>query len=123
MACNCEKLKSLPTCLNELVIGLISLTSQDVYVFFKNISNGHVIRLTGVSDVDGFVTIAIPENHFTANYSYEIWITATTAGPDDKEDITFDSYVFYNCLSVEFYRIENDSLEAVYYTTVTAELE
>lgn len=125
MSCNCEKLKSLPTCLNELIIGQIALVSQNVYVFFKNISNDHVVRLIGVSDLNGDVTIDLTslDNFFSPNYSYELWITELSAVPSARQDITFDTYTFYDCLSVEFFRIEDDSLESVYYTTITAELE
>lgn len=123
MACNCEKIKSLPTCLNELIIGTISLVSQDVYVFFKTINNGYVHRVTGHADSDGLVTVDPSSVYFTTNYSYELWITAIGDGPNDKQNITYDTYTFYDCLSFDCFRIENDSLESVYYASLTAELE
>lgn len=123
MSCNCTKLKDLPTCINDLIIGTISLVSQDVYVFIKNSTNGHTTRLIGNADSDGLVTVDVSEVYFSPHYSYDIWITATTDGPSDKQDITFDTYTFYDCLSAKFFRVENDSMEAVYYAAVTAELE
>jgi len=125
MSCNCAKIKDLPTCIDELIIGTISLLSQDVFVFFKNTSIDYTVRLTGVSDGDGLVTIDLSalNNFFSPNYSYDIWITAEDESPTSKQDITYDTYTFYDCLSAKFFRIEDSSMEAIYYSTVTAELE
>lgn len=125
MSCNCTQIKKLPTCINELVIGTIALVSQDVYVFIHNKSINHTIRLTGVSDVDGLVTVdfmGLPDNFFSENYTYEIYITATNTSPNDREDITIDTTTD-SCLMVSFMRIEDESIESVYYSTVTAVIE
>lgn len=125
MSCNCTKIKKLPTCINELVIGTIELLSQNVHVFIHNKSLNHNIRLTGVSDSDGLVTVdlsVLPDNFFSENYTYEIYITATNASPNDRQDITIDT-ITDNCLLVSFMRIEDEAIESVYYSTVTAVLE
>lgn len=125
MSCNCTKIKDLPTCIDELVIGTISLESQDVYVFFKNTSIEYTVRLTGVSDAQGLVTVDLSSlvNFFSPNYSYDIWITALSGAPSNKLNIVMNDDSNVSCLSVDFFRIENNSMESIYYSTVTAEIE
>lgn len=124
MSCNCSKIKDLPTCLNELVIGTISIEDQQVYVFFTNTSLNQEVRLIGESDVDGLVTVdltTLPDNYFSPNYHYEIHITDLDDSPHYQEPIEIGEESVF-CLSIKFYRIENDALEAVYYDSLTAEL-
>ena len=125
MSCNCTKIKDLPTCINELIIGEITPISQDVYVFIKNTTLNQTTRLTGDSDADGLVTVDLadlPVNFFSENYTYEIYITVLSAGPSDKETLTIDT-TSDTCVMVRFYRIENESIESVYYSTIVAQLQ
>lgn len=124
MGCNCTKILDLPTCIDELIIGEIPLLSQDVFVFIKNTSIEYTIRLTGVSDSDGIVTVdftTLPDNFFGSNFNYELWVTSTSEQPNKKQVITIED-VSDTCLNMQFFRVENNSLESVYYSTVTAEL-
>lgn len=125
MSCNCTKIKDLPTCINELIIGTITPISQDVYVFFKNTTLNQTTRLTGDSDEDGLVTVDLtdlPENFFSENYNYEIYVTTLSASPSDKQTITVGAESD-TCLMVKFFKVEDGAIESVYYSTIVAQLK
>jgi hypothetical protein len=124
MGCNCNDIKDLPTCLNELVLGTIELLNQDVYVFIKNNSNGQFTRLTASSDIEGLVTIdltQLPDNYFSENYSYDFWVTSANGSPSEMIDVFIDG-ADYPCFAARFFKVSSEALESVYYSTVTAEI-
>jgi hypothetical protein len=124
MGCNCNDIKDLPTCLNELVLGTIELLNQDVYVFIKNNSNGQFTRLTAQSDIDGLVTLdltQLPDNYFSDNYNYDFWVTLTSGTPSGMQTIVIEG-ADYDCLNANFFRVVNESIESVYYSSIIAEI-
>jgi len=121
--CNpCIKTKTLPNCLTELVIGTIGLVSQSVKVYIQDIATGGLTILQGVADINGLVTLTLPESpSFADTHPYELWITETGAGIGDFESITIDGTASeIVCLRFTTIRGDDGSVEAYLTQTLAA---
>lgn len=126
MSCsNCQEIKSIATCVNQIIIGTISSKSVDVYVYYKNIATGRITRMAGQSDSNGLVTVDVSAESFVSNQTYEFWITLTDSGIECKEDVSIvdcagtTSDTTYTCFSVKFYMISQNDIAYYYYETQT----
>lgn len=127
MSCNnCTKFKTLPSCLEDLVIGtLTGVASTNVYVYLKNHSTGLLYRFSATTTLYGGLTIDLTDNgQFapTPKHDYELWVTlASATNTDEREDITIDT-VDYSCVSFTFENVFV-GYNLVDYTTQTLKLK
>ena len=121
MSCLCAKIKSIPQCTQELLIGTLSIVSVPVYVFIRNKSLDTTIRVGGLVDGLGILTIDLTGISLSPVFSYEFHVTETTGEP--FENLIFNiNYVEYNCLSFDVFRIEDTTGNSIIYPSITAEL-
>jgi len=121
--CNpCIKTKTLPNCLAELVIGTVALVSQSVKVYIQDIATGGLTILQGTADIDGLVTLTLPESPaFFDTHPYELWITETGAGIGDFQSITIDGASSdIVCIRFTSVRGEDGSVESYLTQTLAA---
>ena len=123
--CNeCTCAKCLPTCSQELVIGVISLANTPVFVYFLNSNNNRADRFNVTTEVDGTVKVDLSTFKLMPEANYEIWVTAATASSiHDMESITIGLDTA-ECLVTSFVDIDDSAnpKSQVSYTSQTIEL-
>ena len=105
--CNpCLQTDTIPTCLTDLVIGTITDTTTDVFIYFKDHTTNKTIRFEETSDGAGLVTVTGLDTQpdFMPNHSYEVWITlAIAVSIEEKEDITVpNAATSTECIALDF---------------------
>lgn len=125
MACpTCTETKPIPKCVDSLVIGAIDDDLTNVYVYVKNLTTERTQRVSVTSDLSGVVSILLtdPDKEFySANFTYELWITLRTATINDKLDITI-GYTTTDCFTIRFTEIYDD-LDLAIFTEHDLELD
>lgn len=126
MACNdCQDIKVVPVCTENLVLGKVASLTTAVFIYFKNISSGYQTRQQVTSAGDGTIAadLTVPDPSFyNPNGVFECWATLTTVSPETRLPITIGA-IAYDCLKLRFEATygEDDNTEG--FTTATAEIE
>lgn len=115
---NCRETKRVPTHTTNLTIGIVSVLSNTVYVFVKNLATDYTYRQEVITEADGTVILDMAQPHYSyyhENASYQLWITDTD---NELLEITIDNEI-NECLYVGFknlYTITVGEEESVEYT-------
>lgn len=116
MTCiGCQNTKSVLNCLTNLTIGYLS-NNTNYYVYFKNSSSGKLNRVSGTTNGNGLLTIALD---FTplSNSTYEAWVVLESSeNIDERENILIDG-IEAECLYVTFQRVYNSGNSSITATT------
>lgn len=90
--CNlCLRAKTLPLCLQQLIVGNIALLATNVYLFINDITTGGVAAIPVTTGAAGEITVDVSQVGFFENHTYELWVTDAGAGFKDKQTITVGS--------------------------------
>lgn len=123
--CNeCTCVKCVPTCTDELVLGMISLGNTAVFVYFLNSNTERVDKFNAISEVDGTVKVDLSSFQMMPDTNYEVWITTTTATSFlDMLTITIGLDTL-TCMEIEFVDVNDSSNpeDQISYTSQTVEL-
>lgn len=120
MSCLCAKIKSIPQCTEQLVVGGLP-EAGNVYVFIHNKTLDTTVRIEAVVDESLNLIIDLTGIALSPVFSYEFHVTEQSEQPFENLIFTINS-VEYNCLSFDVYRIDDTSGNSIIYPTVTAEL-
>ena len=117
----CTRVKNLPSCVTDIVIGTVAQTSTAHYVYFKNLATGRINRYAATSDGSGLLTVTVDEEIFP-QHTYKVWVNQQSAtNATDEETITIGAAT-PTCLEIHFYRVTDDSGQ-VNYTSQTLKIQ
>lgn len=125
MICNnCQRVENIPSCVDQIIIGSISTTDTNVYVYFED-DKGRVIRLESSSDGSGQIALDLTLTandafRITPELFYKVWVTLQSAASvTDTEDLTISGDVVntFDCLWLKAQKVlDEDSV-----ITITSE--
>jgi ribosomal 30S subunit maturation factor RimM len=105
MSCpTCQETKPIPKCVDTLIIGAIEDDSTNIYIYVENLTTGRIQRIEATSGISGEVSLDLtdPDKEFySANFTYELWVTLRTGTINDKLDITI-LYTVADCFVLRF---------------------
>ena len=94
MNCTCTETKQIASCLINLVIGSITPTDTDVYVYIKRLGAAErTERADATTDSNGDITAdlsGLPEGFLSDNFDYELWVTQQSNDVTENETITLE---------------------------------
>lgn len=93
MACLCDKVCSIPGCVDLLTIGSTAFNNTGFAVQFTEIITGRIMTLEGSSDENGIVTVdtSTLNDYLTPNLIYEIRLFLSgSVGQCDPTEFTID---------------------------------
>lgn len=102
----CKPAKKLISPGGTLVLGTISDTDTDVYIWAENTATGVKNRQEATSSGAGLVTMDLTDpktSFYHDNATYEIWVTDQTEDVSDALTLTIGSQTT-ECISVRFER-------------------
>jgi hypothetical protein len=103
----CQKTKQIPTHVTDLIIGKVSI-EDDVLIYVENVATGYIYRQEAIVNPDGSVILDMTLPHpsfYNPHGQYNISVTDIDEHPTS---ITIGE-VEYDCLSVTFKNVFNDS--------------
>ena len=120
----CTSIKELVAGAGTVVLGTVSETSADIYIYVKNTATKQTYRQSATTDGDGTVTMDITDPEIYAyhpNATFEIWVTLQSADIGTVLSITIGATA-YECLAARFVRPLGSSNAYVTDATQTAEI-
>lgn len=82
MSCtNCKPTLPVPTCVDELTIGVIGVFNTPVIVMIRDITQNRTTYLPTTSGAAGAITVSVADITFAENHSYEISVLDDSTNP------------------------------------------
>ena len=118
----CTRVKDVPKCLDQLVIGTISQTNTNVHVYFQT-STETLTRFTAQSDGAGLVVLDTTNFEPNQVLLYNLWVTLENSGVYNNESLTIEGSIDpVECVSFNFNTIYNGNGSVISFASQTLEL-
>jgi len=121
---NCSPCKTIPTCVDSLLIGSITSLSTDVTVYFKDITTQKIYTFEETTDGSGNITVDLGTlNPINATHTFEVWATLKGAASiHDNETLTVGS-TETDCILFTGEYVVSVSDSPYSYMTISVELQ
>ena len=109
--CNtCQEVNNVAKCVQSLIIGTVSETEADIYVYITD-ARGNTIRRSSTTSVAGLITLDTSDVYFMDKMQYNISATIQTASNLDDTLMIIDngSSATASCILFEVQTIKNES--------------
>ena len=118
----CTRVKDVPKCLDQLVIGTISQTNTNVHVYFQT-STEILTRFTAQSDGAGLVVLDTTNFEPNQVLLYNLWVTLENSGVYNNESLTIEGSIDpVECVAFNFNTIYNGNGSVISFASQTLEL-